>query len=248
MSVTFVWTSVDRPRLTFVHFWAAAVAIVATVYGAYLTSYSTRRSSPPLEWMIVGAGLLAFAGVGLVVAAQVAGVRREVGGRGHREDARWPSQVVLPGLGFLSVGAALIHFTVIGEHFAEYRLYGAFFFAVSVFQMAWALLVTARPGRWMLLCGAAVNLLIIGAWVQSRTVGLPLGPMPWHRVTAGFGDTVSTALEALLVAFSVVLVHREIRSSLSLRATSVLGLVLGSVTALALISAVGGAGFIPPSG
>jgi hypothetical protein len=249
MSVTFVWISDDKPRLAFIHFGAAAVGTVATIYGTYLTRYSTRRSGPPLEWVILGAWVLAIAGVAMVVAAQVAGVRQG-GGRASSQPQGplWPSEVILPGLGFLSMGAALIHFVVIGEHFAEFWLFGAFFMVVSVFQMAWALLVTARPGRWIVLCGAAVNLLIVGAWVQSRTIGLPWGPMAWQRITAGFGDSVSTALEFLIVVLSLVLLRWEVHSSLAVRATSILGLGLGSLTALALISAVGGAGFIPPSG
>ena len=66
--------------------------------------------------------------------------RAVVTGRDRRDIAR-------VSLAFLSVAAALIHFAVIEQHFTEYWLYGAFFVAVGVFELTWALLVLAAPSR-----------------------------------------------------------------------------------------------------
>jgi hypothetical protein len=54
---------------------------------------------------------------------------------------------LLGGLAALSVGAAVIHFAVTFEHFAEYTLYGVFFLAISWAQVIWpAVLLWRRRG------------------------------------------------------------------------------------------------------
>jgi len=72
-------------------------------------------------------------------------------------------------LAWVSVGAALIHFAVIEQHFNEYKLYGWFFLVVASGEMLWAVLAVAMPSRWLLVAGTAGNALVVVAWVVARS-------------------------------------------------------------------------------
>jgi hypothetical protein len=76
-----------------------------------------------------------------------------------------------------SLVAALIHLWVTPEHFGEWWGYGIFMLAAFVAQAIYAVFLLVWP-RWplLLLAGVSGNLAIIGMWVVSRTVGIPLGP------------------------------------------------------------------------
>jgi hypothetical protein len=104
-----------------------------------------------------------------------------------------------------SLGAAGIHFAVIVPHFNEYRPYGVFFLAVAWFQAIWAVLVVTNEDRRLLLAGLAVNAVVVGIWVWSRTAGLPIGPEPGMPEEIGAADSISTALEAVIVVWTTLL-------------------------------------------
>jgi hypothetical protein len=91
--------------------------------------------------------------------------------------------------GALSLVAGLLHLVVAPEHFAEWIGYGLFFVACFVAQGANGLLLLwegnsgrVRPAWWprayraMLVVGIVGNLLLIGLWAYTRSVGVPLGP------------------------------------------------------------------------
>ena len=104
-----------------------------------------------------------------------------------------------------SMGAAAIHFAVIVPHLNEYRPYGVFFLAVGWFQAIWAVLVVMSEDRRLLALGLVVNAVVIGVWVWSRTAGLPLGPEPGTAEEIGAADSISTALEAVIVVLTTLL-------------------------------------------
>ena len=106
----------------------------------------------------------------------------------------------------LAIGAALtagIHTSVCPEHFRENALYGTFFVLLATSQAGWAALVLARPKRWVLAAGAAINLGTIVVWLVSRTSGLPFGPEAWQRESFGRLDITASILE-LLVATGAI--------------------------------------------
>jgi hypothetical protein len=246
-----------RPRVALVLLIAAVIGTLATLYGGYLNRHGGRAA----EAKILLGWVLALAGGALVMAAQLATVRRprpdQSGKPVNVDPPGWVAQVVRPSVGLLSVGASLIHFAVIGEHYDEDVLAGLFFVGLSIFQLVWALGVVIRPRRWLLAAGIAVNLAAIVIWAVSRTVGLPFGPESGEAIEVGFGDTVSTAFEVLIVFGALILwragqaagsVRRGLRLPTASGATGFLALVIAAVTALGLISAVGGSIFIPASG
>jgi hypothetical protein len=116
--------------------------------------------------------------------------------------------IVLTALAFLSVAAAILHFAVIEQHFTEYWLYGAFFIAVGLFELAWALLAVAAPSHPLYWASVVINSLTIVAYVITRTVGLLVGPAAHQTEMIGFGDLTATAFEAVLVIGSLLLLFR----------------------------------------
>ena len=105
----------------------------------------------------------------------------------------------------LSLWAALGHLLVMPDHFREWWAYGLFFLGAACAQAAFAVLVLLRPAPWLLLCGIAGNLAIVGMYVLSRTNGPPLGPHAGRPEGAAALDLTCTAAELGVIAASLAL-------------------------------------------
>ena len=58
-----------------------------------------------------------------------------------------------------SIGAAVIHFAVMPDHWRDWVPSGVFFAGIAVFQLVWGLAVlTRRPGAMLLATGILANL------------------------------------------------------------------------------------------
>lgn len=117
----------------------------------------------------------------------------------------------------LLMGAAGIHFAVMGEHAGVSWSHGVFFGVVAWLQVALAVAIVLRRNRAVCLAVIAVNLAVLGVWVATRTVGISIGsdgtPEAWGRV-----DGVGAALEGLAVlATAGLLLPRLARRPLSAR-------------------------------
>ena len=110
--------------------------------------------------------------------------------------------------GFASLGAGLIHLAVVSEHAAEWWLYGVFFLVLAVVQLAWAVQAMDSPPLPAPRLFAAMNAAVIGLWLVSRTIGLPVGPESWTPEAVGTADIVCSALEAVVVVLLVLAVRR----------------------------------------
>ena len=140
--------------------------------------------------------------------------------------------LLLGALAALSVGAAAIHFAVVFEHFTEDTLYGVFFLVIAWAQLVWpAVLLLWRSSRLWLWLGIAGNAVIIGAYVASRTVGLPFGPDLHSPEPVGALDVVSCVLEFGLIVGCAALLWRP---SLADRPAARRG-ALASLAALAAV-------------
>ena len=142
-----------------------------------------------------------FLGAALVLVVGV--VIADRGGRLPRSSvpfARWTAILAA----CLSLGAAAIHFAVIGGHFAEYPPYGVAFAALAWFQVAWVLaylVVRDRAGdRPVAIAAIVVNGGALVVWAMSRLFGLPIGPQPGELEPVGPLDLVAGALEIALIA------------------------------------------------
>lgn len=115
-------------------------------------------------------------------------------------------------------GAAIVHFGVAGEHFAEWWLFGVFFLVLAAAQVLLAVFgwrPVRRPAlsRLVLITGAVVNLLVVALWAVTRTTGLPFGPDPGTAEAAGTADVLTIVLELISVALTAVVLMRLRQSS-----------------------------------
>src|SRR5262249_32482308 len=108
------------------------------------------------------------------------------------------------GLAVVSLGAAAIHFAVVGDHLREYVLFGVFFVVVGWLQAMWAVAIVAVESRRLLAAGLVGNLLVVGVWTVSRTVGNPLGPAAGRPEAALAVDSAATVLEVVIVAGAAI--------------------------------------------
>jgi hypothetical protein len=95
--------------------------------------------------------------------------------------------------------SALVHASVIREHFHEYVLFGVFFTLLFLAQGAIAVLIAFRPARATVRAVALASAWVVVLWLVSRTTGLPFGPEVWEPERYGALDAVASAAELLTV-------------------------------------------------
>ena len=95
--------------------------------------------------------------------------------------------------------SAGIHAAVIGDHYAESGMVGAFFVLVSAVQFLQALAAAARPTRSVWLAVGASNLALVLIWLASRTIGLPVSSGAHGVEAIGVLDASAVALECVVV-------------------------------------------------
>ncbi len=123
--------------------------------------------------------------------------RVSVGGAVEAGRAAGESVLALAaGLAFM---CGLIHAGAAVDHFDELPLYTVAFGVLAATQMLWAALIVRRPSNRLLLLGGAFNLAIVGLWIVSRTVGLPIAARPWTPETVGVADLVESCSEVAVV-------------------------------------------------
>src|SRR5262245_5399884 len=111
-------------------------------------------------------------------------------------------------LASLSAAAAVIHLVMVPSHLGESTVEGVLFLVAAWVQIALAVALFTRPTRAVLVTTILANVLFIGAWLVSRTVGLPYGAHPGHPETVSFVDGACVALEAALVVLAAALAIR----------------------------------------
>lgn len=113
---------------------------------------------------------------------------------------RFVSLDYLAACGLLSAAAGAIHGRVVLDHFNEGVLIAGFFVGAAVLQVWWALLVMRRPTRRLLVAGVALSMLLIGTWIVSRTVGVPVGPDAGDPEVVGTVDVLASLYELGIIA------------------------------------------------
>jgi hypothetical protein len=100
----------------------------------------------------------------------------------------------------------LIHIGAAVDHFSEFPIYTLVFAVLASVQIAWAAMIVRRPSRLVLLSGCAFTVGVIGLWVVSRTVGVPIAPQAWVPEEVGVADLVETVGEiaTVIAVFSLV--------------------------------------------
>ena len=99
----------------------------------------------------------------------------------------------------LSTGAAAIHLAVASSHLQPLGDLALGFYWAAIFQAAFAVALLAHPlSRQVARTGVAINLVLIGTWAWSRTIGLPT--IPGGPESIGMADATTTVFEVLLVS------------------------------------------------
>src|SRR5690606_40094376 len=94
-------------------------------------------------------------------------------------------------------GAALIHAAMAPSHLEETAVEGWGFVLAAWAQLGLAIVILLRPARRVLVTVAAVSAGLIGAWVVSRTAGLPFGDHAGHAESVSLVDGAAVGLEAV---------------------------------------------------
>ena len=149
---------------------------------------------------------------------------------------------VFLGLAMLSLGAAGIHFAVMGDHFNLTWYHGAFFAATAWLQLAWAVAIIMKPSRRLLLAGIIGNLVIAEVWLVSRTIGIPFGPESGVAEGVSFADVLCTLFEVGIVLGSLALLKprfldRPARAKAALPGVAGVGVLVAALATLSLTPA-----------
>lgn len=130
--------------------------------------------------------------------------------RPHEPGMRNAARLVASVTAILSIGAAFVHLSAAADH-DNLPAMMAGFSAVAVLQAGLgALLLWRRPSAPVLIAAIALMLGSVGAWVMSRTVGLPLLP-GGHMEPIGFKDGITVLFELGAVPGLLALMSRELR-------------------------------------
>jgi hypothetical protein len=105
-------------------------------------------------------------------------------------------------LGALLLGAGAIHLALAPAHLAEKTALGWGFLLSAWAQIGLAVLVVAKPRTWTRALAAVTSAALFGAWVASRTVGLPFGLIE-EAESVEVVDAACAALEVLAVILAV---------------------------------------------
>jgi hypothetical protein len=121
--------------------------------------------------------------------------------------------------GLLSLLGGLIHLGASPGHFAEWWGYGLFFLAAAAAQAVYGLLLWTQGiegyGGWpawrrrVYWAGIVGNLLLVGVWLVTRTVGVPVGPGAGEVEPFGVLDLSSKAVELATAAVLASLLRRS---------------------------------------
>jgi len=107
-----------------------------------------------------------------------------------------------------SIAAGVIHLVMVPPHAGESLAEGLGFALAGWFQIITAWLLLNRKQRSLLLPIAIANVAFIGAWVWSRTAGLPVGAHKGIKEAVGFVDLTTVAFEVALLVTCAVLLRR----------------------------------------
>jgi hypothetical protein len=196
-------------------------------------------------WHIVEAlGFLVMSLGGIALAEYLQARRRA---RGERTDTAMSARrtaTLLPLVALAGAGAASVHLVVMPEHFEEATVYGLFFAVTATVQLTYSAWLLVRPSRPLLAAGAVGNLAIVGLWLLTRLVGIPVGPGAGTTEAFGGLDILAAAFELTMAFGAIALIRRRLPISSALRPMT-WSPVIWTLAPVALL-AVGVTAFIAP--
>jgi hypothetical protein len=196
-------------------------------------------------WHILeGLGFLVISLGGIALAEYLQKRRRA---RGERIDTPVSARriaTLLPLVALAGAGAAGVHLVVMPDHFEESTLYGLFFAVTATVQLTYSAWLLIRPSRPLLAVGAIGNLAIVGLWLLTRLVGIPLGPGAGTTEKFGGLDILAAAFELTMAVGAIALIRRRLPIRRAMHPTTWSPVIWTLAPAAAL--AVGLTAFIAP--
>jgi hypothetical protein len=113
-----------------------------------------------------------------------------------------------------SAAAAGVHYVVMPDHFHESVLYGLFFLVTATAQVGYSVLLIAKPTRPLVAVGVIANAAVVGVWLVTRLVGIPLGPGAGETEAFGALDILASSFEVLFVITATALLFPMKRASM----------------------------------
>jgi hypothetical protein len=129
--------------------------------------------------------------------------------RPHTAGLEGGARVASVTAGTLLIGAGLLHISAAGDHTNLPVIMVGFLVVAAAQAGLGGLLLFRRPGLLLVAGGVALTLGALGAWLMSRTAGLPLLP-GGHMEPIGFKDGVTVLFEAVTVPALALLASAEL--------------------------------------
>jgi hypothetical protein len=112
--------------------------------------------------------------------------------------------VVRTGVAAALLGSAVVHSTVVSEHYGAWLLAGIFFLCVQVVETLLALAVIFYWSSATAVAVAVTSVGTVAVWLVSRTSGLPFGPAEFRSPEAiGTADLACCVLELAAAALVI---------------------------------------------
>jgi hypothetical protein len=111
------------------------------------------------------------------------------------------------------------------------------FFATVAAEIVWGLVALVRAPRLWLVLGALGNAVVVGTWIVSRTVGLPVGEFAHEVLPVGYADMLATILGAVTLVGAATLAIRGLSPARAM--ASARGFALVAAIAIGLLALSG---------
>jgi len=158
-----------------------------------------------------------------------------------RDDAAMASDLnavrIVTVAAFASIAAGVIHVEAARTLGRGDTQTFAFFATVAVAEIAWGLVSLFRAPRLWLALGALGNAVVVGTWIVSRTVGLPVGEFAHDVLPVGYADVLATIFGAVTIVAAGYLAIRGASPSHAL--ASARGFALVAAIAIGLLALSG---------
>ena len=144
---------------------------------------------------------------------------------------------ILTATAFASIAAGAIHVEAARTLGRGDTQTFAFFAAIAAAEIVWGLVALVRAPRVWLVLGVLGNAAVVGTWIVSRTVGLPVGEFAHEVLPVGYADVLATIFGAVTIVGAATL---AIRGSSPARAmASARGFALVAAIAIGLLALSG---------
>jgi hypothetical protein len=100
------------------------------------------------------------------------------------------------------------------DHFEESVLYGLFFLVTATSQVGYAVLLIAKPSRPLVVVGLLANAAVVGLWLITRLVAIPLGPGAGETEQFGALDILASSFEVLFLIAAAALLFPVTRAAI----------------------------------